>query len=86
MPGTPVPGSWVQSAKVRSEDLTLAHIDGAQTFHQTLGIHPQVPVLLLSSLDEHETRRRIRGLGVAGYLTKPFKLEALRDTLQKILP
>ncbi len=67
-------------------DLTLVHLDGAQPFRELLGIHPEVPVLLMSSLDEHDTRQRMRGLDVAGYISKPFDARTLRKRLEEILP
>ena len=67
-------------------DLTMPHMDGEEAFHKITALRPGVRVLLMSGFNEQEAIARFTGKGLAGFLQKPFTLDALREKLQQIFP
>jgi len=66
-------------------DLTMPEMDGEETFRELRRLDPRVRVLLMSGFDEVETTARFTGLGLAGFIQKPFKLATVREKLREIL-
>ena len=66
-------------------DLTMPGLDGVQVFEELSRIRSGVPVVLMSGFDEREALTRFAEGGLAGFLHKPFNLEALRAKLQAVL-
>jgi PAS domain S-box-containing protein len=66
-------------------DLTMPHMDGAETFSELRRIDPAVKVLLMSGFNEQEAVNRFAGKGLAGFVQKPFKPDALREKLRAML-
>jgi len=52
-------------------DVSMPYIHGLDVFRELTLIRP-VPVVLISGFSGEEIQRRARGLGVAGFLQKPF--------------
>ncbi len=52
-------------------DVSMPYIHGLDVFRELALIRP-VPVVLISGFSGEEIQRRARGLGVAGFLQKPF--------------
>ena len=72
------------SIKLVMLDLTMPEMDGAETYHSIRRFNAQVPVLLMSGYNEQEALNRFVGEGLAGFLQKPFRPEALRVRLEEI--
>jgi len=66
-------------------DLTMPQMDGAETFTELRRIDPAVKVLLMSGFNEQDAINRFAGKGLAGFLQKPFKPDALREKLRGML-
>lgn len=66
-------------------DLTMPGMDGVQVFRELRAFRPETRVLLMSGFNEVDAVNRFAGRGLAGFLQKPFKPEALRDKLRAIL-
>jgi two-component system cell cycle sensor histidine kinase/response regulator CckA len=66
-------------------DLTMPHLDGEQTFRELRLIDPEVEVLLMSGFNEQEAISRFAGKGLAGFLQKPFRIDALAAKLRELL-
>ena len=66
-------------------DLTMPSMDGEETCRELCRRGATVPVILCSGFDEAEALRRFAGLGLAGFLHKPFALGTLVDLVQKVL-
>ena len=66
-------------------DLTMPQLDGSATFTELRRIEPTVRVLLMSGFNEQDAVTRFSGKGLAGFLQKPFKPQALRDKLRALL-
>jgi len=46
----------------------------------------KVPIIMLTAESSQESVARADGLGVSGYVAKPFKEEELRDRINAIIP
>ncbi len=66
-------------------DLTMPQMDGAETFTELRRIKPELKVLLMSGFNEQDVINRFAGKGLAGFLQKPFKPDALREKLRAML-
>jgi len=65
-------------------DLTMPKLDGKEAFRAIRGIGA-VPVLLMSGYSEHDAVHSFIGRGLAGFLQKPFTLNAVREALREAL-
>jgi len=65
-------------------DLTMPHMDGAETFGVIKQIRADVPVLLCSGYAEDVTQA-FAGQDLAGFLQKPYRPRELVAQLQRIL-
>jgi DNA-binding response OmpR family regulator len=66
-------------------DLMLPDTDGMEVCRQ-LKANPntrQIPVLVLTALDQEEQRAQGRACGLAAYMTKPFDPDDLMDTIRR---
>ena len=66
-------------------DLTMPHMDGAETFQELRRIRPGVRVILSSGYNEQEVAARFSGKSVAGFIQKPYTLAALTAAFQQVL-
>jgi CheY-like chemotaxis protein len=66
-------------------DLTMPGMDGEETLHALHRAAPKLPVVLMSGYSERELNDRFEGMGVAGYLQKPFTRDQLSQRLRKVL-
>ena len=58
-------------------DLTMPHMDGAETFRELHLINPEVRVVMSSGYDEQAVAQRFVGQGLAGFIQKPYRIAAL---------
>ena len=66
-------------------DLLMPRLGGEGAFREMKAIDPNVRVLLMSGLDEGEETRRFAGLGVAGFVQKPFTAQTLATKVDAAL-
>ena len=66
-------------------DLTMPHMDGREAFQHLRRLHPGVPVILSSGYNEQESIQQFLGRGLAGFLQKPYTLQALERAVQEAL-
>ena len=68
-------------------DLTMPGMDGVETFKAIRGLRKDAVVVLFSGYSESEATRRFEGLGLSGFVQKPFKsrelTQAVRDAIDK---
>lgn len=60
-------------------DLTMPELDGVSTLQALRALRPGIRAVLMSGYEQHEAVRRFDGLGLAGFLQKPFTIDALRE-------
>ena len=66
-------------------DLTMPHLDGEETFHRIRSIRSDARVILTSGYDEGEVAKRFHGMGLAGFLQKPYTPSELRTKIVSVL-
>ena len=65
-------------------DLTMAGMDGYETFTQIRKYNPDVKVVLISGFTEKEATRYFGSDDLAGFLPKPISEKALSDVIKKL--
>ncbi len=63
-------------------DLTMPNMDGETAFREIRAIHPDLPIVLMSGYNEQDAVARFAGKGLAGFLQKPFTVDAMRTVLR----
>jgi PAS domain S-box-containing protein len=66
-------------------DQSMPVMDGLAVFKQLRRIRPQVKVLLASGFSEQEVAARYQGLGLNGFIQKPFNVKHLSEEVQRVL-
>lgn len=66
-------------------DLTMPRLDGGETHRRLRALRPGVPVVLCSGYPEREAIERFTGLGLSGFLKKPYTPEELVDRVRVAL-
>jgi CheY-like chemotaxis protein len=62
-------------------DLTMPEMDGVQCCQELWKQRRGVKIIISSGFSEQEVSRKIAGLGVAGFIQKPYTFPALREAL-----
>ena len=65
-------------------DIRMPGQDGLWLASRLRGRWPEIPVVMASAIDDIQTVRQSRDLGVADYLTKPIKPEQLLEVLRRV--
>jgi two-component system, cell cycle sensor histidine kinase and response regulator CckA len=63
-------------------DMSMPELSGLEELRRISGIHPGIPVLIISGFPHDERIERALEMGAAGFLGKPFSAETL---LNKVL-
>ncbi|BDU77405.1 PAS domain-containing hybrid sensor histidine kinase/response regulator [Mesoterricola sediminis] len=66
-------------------DLTMPHLDGAETFAALRARGCEVPVLLSSGYNEREAVDRFKDHGLAGFLQKPYRAADFMEAIKRAL-
>jgi len=64
-------------------DLTMPNMDGEETCREIRSINPAAKVIMSSGYDEQEVEQRFAGLGIVGFIQKPYRLPLLARILQQ---
>src|SRR5262249_25642658 len=63
-------------------DLTMPQMSGEDAFRGILAVREDLPVILMSGYTEQDASARFQGLGLAGFVQKPFESDALVAALR----
>jgi two-component system, cell cycle sensor histidine kinase and response regulator CckA len=66
-------------------DMTMPGMNGEEVFQLIKEIRSDVPVFISSGHSEQEANRRFGGLGVAGFIQKPYTVKALTEKIAGVL-
>ena len=66
-------------------DLSMPVMDGARALMALRELQPDVRVLLMSAYTQDEAASRYVGLGMASFISKPFKMKDLKQKLKEVL-
>jgi len=77
-------GSVSEGTEAVVLDHGLPDMDGISTLVRLRERHPELPVIMLTGLNDAETAVKALRAGAADYLTKPFELKRLFDLLREV--
>ncbi|MDI6873567.1 response regulator transcription factor [Candidatus Solincola sp.] len=68
-------------------DIMMPGMDGYEVLRQlkASGETRDIPIIMLTAKSGMEDRARCREMGAEAYITKPFKLEELRETVKRLI-
>lgn len=66
-------------------DLTMPGVRGFSGLLYLRAQHPEIPVIVVSANDEHDTIRRSIKLGASGFIPKTTPIEAMRKAISQVL-
>jgi DNA-binding NtrC family response regulator len=66
-------------------DMTMPHMDGAETYRELRRIHGDVPVILASGYSEQEIAKHFMGQDPPEFIEKPFEASKLMTKLHNAL-
>ena len=66
-------------------DYQMPHMNGEQLFDAIHTQYKDIPVLMLSSVDEDDLTQRLNANGIAGVLAKPVRSSLLLDSITRII-
>ena len=66
-------------------DQVMPGMDGASVFKELRNLRPDVKVLLASGFSQQEVSDRFSGLGLNGFIPKPYTLKNLESELSRVL-
>ena len=66
-------------------DLSMPRMDGIELTHELHKLDPMVPVLMLTGKSSLDLKAMAWSRGVVEYLSKPFRLSSLEDTLERVM-
>jgi putative two-component system response regulator len=68
-------------------DILMPQMDGWETFNRIRAICAlqDVPVIFLTSVEEIKEAERARVMGAADYITKPFRIRALKEKIKNVI-
>lgn len=66
-------------------DLKMPRMDGVETFRELRRFRPGVRVILASGYGDHEVMEDFASEGLAGFIAKPYQLQALNAKLVEVL-
>ncbi|MFT3830175.1 MAG: MASE1 domain-containing protein [Opitutaceae bacterium] len=65
-------------------DLSMPRLGGLETFKRLRERRSDIPVVLMSGFEAEEALERFAGLGITGFLQKPFTIQALRAVVADV--
>ncbi|MDA1044508.1 MAG: response regulator, partial [Verrucomicrobia bacterium] len=66
-------------------DLTMPHMNGEEAFDALYKLDPSIRVIISSGYAEEEIAHRFEGRAIAGFIKKPYEIDALRDTVHRAI-
>jgi PAS domain S-box-containing protein len=66
-------------------DMTMPKMDGYTTFQTLRQIRPDINVIISSGYNEQDVTQRFTGLGLAGFIQKPYRRQQLQDELKRVM-
>ena len=64
-------------------DIVMPEMDGVEMLLEAKHIQPKTPAIVVSGFFTEDTAQRLKSLGAAGYVAKPFQLDAIRHTIAR---
>jgi PAS domain S-box-containing protein len=65
-------------------DLTMPRLDGVEAFQELRRLRPSLPIVISSGYSEQQVMARFAGQALAGYLQKPYQLDAVAQIMGQV--
>jgi PAS domain S-box-containing protein len=75
----------LESIRLVILDLTMPKMGGEECFRALRELKSDVPVILSSGYSEQETSDRVAGLGIRGFIQKPYRMATMRSKVRQAL-
>ena len=66
-------------------DLKMPGMDGLELFDEVKGMKPDLPLIIITAYGSLETADEAMRLGVADFITKPFRKDSILFTINRVL-
>ncbi len=66
-------------------DVIMPGIGGAEAMRRIRSIAPDLPIVISSGFADHDSATSLSDGGAAGFISKPYRMEALGSKLKEIL-
>ena len=66
-------------------DISMPGLSGFDLLNRVVQLYPGTPVIIISGLSDEEQAQSLLGRGAFDYLLKPFRLEAVEDSVKRAL-
>ena len=66
-------------------DMIMPQMNGKEVFKKIREINPDCPVIISSGLPKEQEMKEMQGLGLAGFVQKPFRQNELISVIESIL-
>jgi two-component system cell cycle sensor histidine kinase/response regulator CckA len=66
-------------------DLAMPVMDGEETMGEIQRLYPDVPVVIITGLGDFDALNQLRGLGISGFLEKPFNPDQLAKEVRRAM-
>ncbi|HEX2271681.1 MAG TPA: response regulator [Pyrinomonadaceae bacterium] len=74
-----------QAFDVVLTDFSMPGLSGMDLLNRVVALYPRTPVIIISGLSDQEQAQSLIGLGAFDYLLKPFRLEAVEDSVRRAI-
>ena len=80
----------IESVKARSYDLVfldirMPYMDGVQVFRELCKVRPEIAVIMMTGYAVEEQLAEALREGAKGYIRKPFTVDELLNSIQRVL-
>ncbi len=66
-------------------DIVMPEMDGVEMLQAAEHIRPRIPAIVVSGFFSEDTAERLKNLGAASYVAKPFQVDALKRTVARVI-
>lgn len=66
-------------------DLKMPGMDGLELFDEVKGMKPDLPLIIITAYGSLETADEAMKMGVADFITKPFRKDSIVFTINRVL-
>ncbi|MCK4470070.1 MAG: response regulator [Desulfobacterales bacterium] len=66
-------------------DLKMPGMDGLELFDEVKGMKPDLPLIIITAYGSLETADEAMRMGVADFITKPFRKDSILFTINRVL-
>jgi len=66
-------------------DIIMPALSGLETLKKIMKIDKKAKIIMITAVGQKSIMKECNGLGVKGYITKPFDEEKIKETVEKVL-